>query len=386
MPNTKRLERRARARHLLDILEPKQGYLHVCRSSLSFLVSSRSVPPRSIKIGILSQKPAQLLANLEMALPAVAMHIQGGWDNIQALHIKTNSSASLPIWNCKLDDSEGGRWSGLAAAQDSAGEVSESELGNEGEEQVVGAKIKQAVQVNGKKRSQDEGEEVENPKKKAKGLEGRVVEAAITATSKNICKTQTRDPPSKPNKHASAIVDASKPKKHTSESLPSSAAPQTSRNIADTASSSKEKKTKKNSTALTKSIAPAVEHIAESRSAADPSTGVTGTKDHKKMKIRVSTGAAVPDAPRNLKVNKDLVVKTKEAPSSSGGRASPEKPPKEKTDVLPAMTAGTERSSLTKDQLRHKRSGDPGEKKKKKVRLVGVKSVKNDALGKKIAQ
>jgi len=68
---------------------------------------------RSIKIGILSQKPDQILANLELALPAIAKNIQGGWDNIQAFHIKTNSSTSLPIWSCSLDEKEGGRWMGL---------------------------------------------------------------------------------------------------------------------------------------------------------------------------------------------------------------------------------------------------------------------------------
>jgi ribosome biogenesis protein UTP30 len=29
------------------------------------------------------------------------------------MHIKTSSSASLPIWNCRLDEEEGGRWDGL---------------------------------------------------------------------------------------------------------------------------------------------------------------------------------------------------------------------------------------------------------------------------------
>lgn len=29
------------------------------------------------------------------------------------MHIKTSSSASLPIWSCRLDEEEGGRWDGL---------------------------------------------------------------------------------------------------------------------------------------------------------------------------------------------------------------------------------------------------------------------------------
>ncbi|KIY44178.1 ribosomal protein L1, partial [Fistulina hepatica ATCC 64428] len=70
----------------------------------------------SVKLATLAQTPAQILENLKAALPAIAKHIPGGWDNIQALHIKTNASASLPIWTCSLNDEEGGRWDGMAAA------------------------------------------------------------------------------------------------------------------------------------------------------------------------------------------------------------------------------------------------------------------------------
>jgi len=321
-----------------------------------------------------------------MALSAVAKHIQGGWDNIQALHIKTNSSVSLPIWSCKLDDSEEGRWNGLAAQGDAGGASgSELESGSEGEGQVADTKTKQAVQGKGKKRSQEEVEEAEKPKKKAKGPEGRVAEAAVNATSKNASKAVERNAPSKPNKHASATSDAPKSKTRTPESQPPSAAPQTSRHIADTPSSSKEKKTK-NSTTATESIAPAVERNPKSRSVADSSTGVTGTKDHKKIKARISIGVVGPDAPQDSKVNKEIPVKTKEAPSSSGGKVSPEKLPKKKTELLPVTMTGTAKSSLTKDNLKQKRSGDPGEKKKKKVKAVGGKSAKDGVLGKKIAQ
>ncbi|KDQ25503.1 hypothetical protein PLEOSDRAFT_31764 [Pleurotus ostreatus PC15] len=69
----------------------------------------------SIKVGTLSQKPTQILANIKTALPAVISAIKDGWDNIQSLHIKTNSSVSLPIWSCSLDDESGGRWDGLIA-------------------------------------------------------------------------------------------------------------------------------------------------------------------------------------------------------------------------------------------------------------------------------
>ncbi|KAF8631012.1 hypothetical protein AX15_002625 [Amanita polypyramis BW_CC] len=69
----------------------------------------------TIRIGVLSQKPSQILDNLKIALPAIVQHVKDGWDNIQSLYVKTNSSVSLPIWTCRLDDSKGGRWDGLTA-------------------------------------------------------------------------------------------------------------------------------------------------------------------------------------------------------------------------------------------------------------------------------
>jgi ribosome biogenesis protein UTP30 len=44
-------------------------------------------------------------------------NVPGGWDNVQSFHIKTNSSVSLPIWTCELDDSQGGRWGGLNVSE-----------------------------------------------------------------------------------------------------------------------------------------------------------------------------------------------------------------------------------------------------------------------------
>ncbi|KAF9468667.1 ribosomal protein L1p/L10e family-domain-containing protein, partial [Collybia nuda] len=121
----------------------------------------------SIKVGTLSQKPNQIIANIKMALPSVAKNIYGGWENIQAFHIKTNSSASLPIWSCTLDENEGGRWNGLTAASD---EGSDDESDDEEEMEVDVAEIKKAA-LKGKKRAQED-EESEKPKKKAKGSEG----------------------------------------------------------------------------------------------------------------------------------------------------------------------------------------------------------------------
>jgi len=68
----------------------------------------------SVKIGVLGQhSSAQLLQNLSIALPHIVKNIRENWDNVQSIHIKTSSSASLPIWSCRLDEEEGGRWDGL---------------------------------------------------------------------------------------------------------------------------------------------------------------------------------------------------------------------------------------------------------------------------------
>jgi len=68
----------------------------------------------SVKLGTLSQTPAQVLANLETALPAIIAAVRGGWENVQSLSIKSTKSTSLPIWSCKLGTGEGARWHGSA--------------------------------------------------------------------------------------------------------------------------------------------------------------------------------------------------------------------------------------------------------------------------------
>ena len=68
----------------------------------------------SVKIGVLGQHSSvQLLQNLSTALPHIVKNIRENWDNVQSIHIKTSSSTSLPIWSCRLDEEEGGRWDGL---------------------------------------------------------------------------------------------------------------------------------------------------------------------------------------------------------------------------------------------------------------------------------
>lgn len=112
---------------------------------------------RSVKIGLLSHSPKQVRVNLEIALPVIVGCIKGGWDNIQSLHIKTNTSISLPIWSCELGSEEGGRWDGLIAeeaeekviSKDSEAEAEDEDEVEEEEEEPVtkGTKRRLAVKT-----------------------------------------------------------------------------------------------------------------------------------------------------------------------------------------------------------------------------------------------
>ncbi|KAG6919609.1 hypothetical protein DXG01_003473 [Tephrocybe rancida] len=145
----------------------------------------------SVKFAILSHTPKQILANLQLALPAIAKHITGGWDNIQALHIKTNSSASLPIWSCSLDESEGGRWAAKAIA---------SELdSHDSDEETSEVVVKQGEKDKGKKRVQEE-EHVQKPKKKLKGVTGEALAASAAPTGVSPTATSTSSTKSKKRK------------------------------------------------------------------------------------------------------------------------------------------------------------------------------------------
>ncbi|KAH9950647.1 ribosomal protein L1p/L10e family-domain-containing protein [Amylocystis lapponica] len=139
----------------------------------------------SVKVGTLSQTPAQVLENLKMALPAIVAHIKGAWDNVQSLHIKANSSASLPIWSCELGTSEGARWDGLVAETDSESESADEEGGSESEMDVEEAAVKEvAAKEEGKGKKRVAEQEAEKPKKKAKADTTSEPEVAVPSTGK----------------------------------------------------------------------------------------------------------------------------------------------------------------------------------------------------------
>jgi ribosome biogenesis protein UTP30 len=125
---------------------------------------------RSIKVGKMSQKPSQIAENIITAIPAIAKAIPGGWDNIQSLHIKTNSSVSLPIWSCVLEDTEAGAWGGIGLQGGSATRENEKD---EGDRDDAAGTTKKSKKSKSRKRSpisDDEAEE-EAPRKKAKPID-----------------------------------------------------------------------------------------------------------------------------------------------------------------------------------------------------------------------
>ncbi|KAL0954745.1 hypothetical protein HGRIS_003697 [Hohenbuehelia grisea] len=170
----------------------------------------------SIKVGTLSQKPAHILENIVTALPAIVQGIKDGWDNIQSLSIKTNSSASLPIWACTLDGEDGGRWAGLTVRDVDAEDTPEGS--------VVGSDDEVPAKGKGKRRAADEAEAAAKPSKKAKG-------ADVTTPSKSkpapgpTPKSKAKDAAS-PSKKSADEASATPAKKNAkSKAAPSPAKP-----------------------------------------------------------------------------------------------------------------------------------------------------------------
>ncbi|KAF9453160.1 ribosomal protein L1 [Macrolepiota fuliginosa MF-IS2] len=158
----------------------------------------------SIKIGTLTHKPTQVTANITKAIPAIVSHIPGGWDNIQTLFIKTNTSVSLPVWSCDLSE----RWSGLVSNGKGSGkevEAGEKKTGKKKEQSGAAKSVgkKRPVEETNEESEESEGGEDEDeveeqPRKKIKAGEStsaRVTRAA--AKSKKSASTPTDQKPKK---------------------------------------------------------------------------------------------------------------------------------------------------------------------------------------------
>ncbi|KDR82422.1 hypothetical protein GALMADRAFT_87717 [Galerina marginata CBS 339.88] len=337
----------------------------------------------SIKAGKMSQTPAQILDNIKTALPAVAKAIKGGWDNIQSFNIKTNSSASLPIWSCSLDDAEGGRWHGLQAESEEEDENIDAD--GISEEDVEDEDSKKAPISKGRKRtssSNEDEEEAGQPKKKTKAADGS------STTKDKIPSTQ------KSGKLASANIDAPTKKRKVSEALATPEKP-----AASTSAGKKPQKSK--SVAATEpTVAPA------SETTTPKPESVAGSGKKKKAQSSAppptSTGAPTSGAPTKKKTTKldSPSVTPSEAvepsphvtesakPSSTKDKSGRDK--KKTTEVpavQPALSGQSVKPTLTQNELKQKRTAGHGEKKKNiVVKSKGGKSAKNAVLGRKVAQ
>lgn len=363
----------------------------------------------SIKVSTLSHKPAQVLANIQSAIPAVVKHIKGGWDNVQSFNIKTNSSVSLPIWSCRLDGEEGGRWDGFAAEDEQSDDEDKEKDSGEEEEMEVdddSTKTKKGAKKSGLKRatSSDEEEEEEKPRKKSKGVKGTPVAVPPTSKEKSTSKSTIPSPIAAPSsakttKAAAAHVDTpAKSKKRTAAAAPSTPEIKDATTPAttdDLLSTKKAKKSKTDTVSAAKPL-PSAEPLAKIA----PTSELTSVAGDKKKKKKVAATVNVEPSPSSV----EAIPKKKERkgtspleapPTPSVPIASEEKSVKEKkkakpdqADPAPAKTTEIAAvSAVTKEEHKQKRSGGAGEKKKEKVaKLKGGKSAKDALLGKKAGQ
>ncbi|KAI6042653.1 ribosomal protein L1p/L10e family-domain-containing protein [Pisolithus marmoratus] len=322
--NLKRKDLKAELEHAVE-----SSYMHQNKGTCT-----------SVKVGVLSQTPKQIVANIQTALPAITSHIKGGWENIQCLHIKTSSSISLPIWSCELSEEVEGRWAGLT--------VDESE---------------------------DE--------------DGLTVDESEDEDEMSVDETPSRSPtPPPPKKVRTKSSSAATPA--TPDQPPKKKAKMTSPSAAALAAPDQPPKKKEKP-----SKAAAGARAEQSKK---PSSPPVATISHEGVKIKRSADAA---EKKKEKVVKGTISKTpKDAllgkkAKTSAAIPSPASQPQKKKEK-PAKNAGglTEQSkepsssplvaAISQKEVKTKRSADAGEKKKEKV-VKGrtTKSPKDALLGKK---
>ncbi|KAJ3760188.1 ribosomal protein L1p/L10e family-domain-containing protein [Lentinula raphanica] len=173
------------------------------KTELERAVSSTYMPSirgttLSVRVGKISQTAAQVVANIKTALPVIASKINGGWDNVQSIGLKTSMSAYLPIWTCSLDDSKEGRWASLAADDEEESEFEgdeDEEDEDEDEEEEDEEEDGSATATTSKSTSESTStpaEPVPAPAKKTKKSDAAAPEAASpTATSASTTKKTT---------------------------------------------------------------------------------------------------------------------------------------------------------------------------------------------------
>ncbi|KAG1822666.1 ribosomal protein L1p/L10e family-domain-containing protein [Suillus subaureus] len=153
----------------------------------------------SVKIGLLSHAPEKVIDNIKISLPAIVNNIKGNWDNVQSLHIKTNSSISLPIWTCELGDAAGGRWDGMVQSKD------KSEENMDLEEHVPEVPVSKGKSKGTKKHLDEIVEKSESvtlkevkQKRSTEGAEKKKVKFVKGATTKSVKGTLIGKKPGRP--------------------------------------------------------------------------------------------------------------------------------------------------------------------------------------------
>ncbi len=290
----------------------------------------------------MSQKPAQIVENISTAIPAIAKTIQGGWDNIQSLNIKTNHSVSLPIWSCTLDDTEGGRWHGLQAKGDG------EDVGDEED----ASELKRATAQARKRPSDSEKEEEEDmkPRKRAKGEDhGANVKGKLHSVSTSPILLDL-------------VVSRHQTQRRTKEPLLSAKS-----SLSDnTAPPIKESKSVAAKTGRKKTL-----NIGETKSQPPSSTSIEVLSNQRSSDTQPS---------RSVSLRKTKSSSTVTTSSRSDGKAGKKEKSRKTSDIKPA------KPSLSKE-IKQKHSLDLLERKKQLVmKTKGRKSVKNAMLGKKVAQ
>ncbi|KIY63840.1 ribosomal protein L1 [Cylindrobasidium torrendii FP15055 ss-10] len=343
----------------------------------------------SIKIGTMSQTPAQILANLQTALPVIGAKISGGWANVQALSIKTNASVALPIWSCALDVD--GRFAEVVIAGDKSkskkkGEKAEVEEKKEEEKKGAGEKRKReekekAAPATPEKKQKVEAAPATKEKKGKKAAAGAAAAAPVVESPAPKEKaTESPAPKSKKEKGKKAapvapVVESPAeptPPKEKKKGKKAAAVPEPMEvDATEEAEEEAPPPKKKSKKVLAAEAAAAAEEKSTPKS---PAPAVT-EKAEKKKALAPKSPAAEKKVPKSPAVEKKKPAAKPESPVVE--KAEKKKAPAEKVSKAAAPAPSAE-------ELKAKKAAAPGEKKKEKVAKGGKgKSAKEGVIGKK---
>ena len=339
---------------------------------------------RSIKIATTTQSITQALANLQRALPVVIESLKGGWENVQSLHLKTGDSVALPIWTCGLGlEGETTRWEGLVAGGES-GEDDEDELDID---EVV--KMKGTGKRKGTKRPSEEDVPEGKPKKKVKGTQPTPdASPAVVTVPMEVVPAESSamavDVPAKKKKrqirkeHEAAVLGGTTPSHSVTTEVSA---------VASDVSVKKKKHVRQEAapTAATAAI------DVDANAAPSNSTPTVVPADlladgRKKKKTSAKAGQeSKANAPSSIEpaiIDASAIAED----ASTKMRRKGKKAQIIQKETYPEPNLPTTSDGITKDELKQKRRGESGKKKKDKVLRKSGRSAKDAILGRKAAQ